>query len=235
MTISQAREPKRGYLANILTIPPLIYPFQYNPTQIVDSKSIKWKKHNRVPPAPSSGSGFFSTLSAIGTGLSELKTDLAQRLSKADLLELESEGGRSLSFSFVVDGRERRPGEPERRREGGNIVPDLAIIRSFTYPKIVDVLELLAAIGSPQGFTSAFFNAPPTMTLIMGGMSMEGFVTQVKITEEAFNADLEPVRAKIEITMTENINSLTFLIDSFKRIGNTAYHTAYEDFGKVLF
>lgn len=233
MTISSAHEPKRGYLANILTIPPLIYPFQYNPDKITDSKTVEFRRHNRVSPEPA-GSGFFGAVAGVASFLGELKTDIAQLLSKAELLELEKEGHRQLNFSFMIDGREHRPGEPERRREDGNIIGDLAIIRSFTYPKIADVIELLGAIGGGN-FSSAFFNQPPTATLIMGGMSVEGFVTDIKITHEAFNADLDPVRAKIEITMLENIDSLSFLVDSFKRIGNAAYHSAYEDYGKVLF
>ncbi len=59
MAHSQLEQPKRGYIANIWTIPPLIYPFEYNPTQITDSKKLDWgPKYDDQRPvraAPSRG------------------------------------------------------------------------------------------------------------------------------------------------------------------------------------
>jgi hypothetical protein len=69
----------------------------------------------------------------------------------------------------------------------------------------------------------------------MGSTSVEGFVTELKVTETLFNEELDPTRAEVELQMTENIDSLSFILDSFKRIGRTFYHTAYEDIGNVLF
>ena len=110
---------------------------------------------------------------------------------------------------------------------------DLAIIRSFTYPALADLLDLLgAAFGSSNA--NPFFQEPPTALLIMGDLSMEGFITELKIVETMFNSELNPVRADIEITMIERIDSLSFIVDSVKRIGRTFYHTAYEDIGDVI-
>jgi hypothetical protein len=36
------------------------------------------------------------------------------------------------------------------------------------------------------------------------------------------------------VTMIEKIDSLSFIIDSVKRLGRTFYHTAYEDIGDVI-
>jgi hypothetical protein len=63
---------------------------------------------------------------------------------------------------------------------------------------------------------------------------VEGFITDLKITETLFNADLDPVRAEVEVTMVEKIDSLSFIIDSVKRLGRTFYHTAYEDIGDAI-
>ena len=251
MTHSQTKSPKRGYLANILTIPPLIYPFQYNPTQLTDSKSLKWGK--RVPAQARSdvqaqgvGGLLGSTLTATGGVLRAGLTGsfgtagniyenalevLGRNFSAADLHRLEQEGDRSLSFKFVIDGREHRPGEPERRRnEEGNILADLSILRSFVYPAIGDLLDVFSLVLGDE----PLFQEPPTALLILGSSSMEGFVTNLKITETLFNSELDPIRAEVEITMIEKIDSLTFVIDSVKRIGRTFYHTAYEDIGDVI-
>jgi hypothetical protein len=252
MAHSQTQPAKRGYLANILTIPPLIYPFQYNPTQLTDSKQLKWGK--RVPAQARSdvqaqgvggllggtltaaggalGAGFSGSFSAAGDIYKNAKEVLGRNFSAADLHQFEEEGDRTLTFKFIIDGREHRPGEPERRRnEEGDILADLSILRSFVYPAIGDLLDVFSLIGGNK----PLFKEPPTALLILGGSSMEGFVTNLKITETLFNSELDPVRAEVEITLIEKIDSLTFIIDSVKRLGRTFYHTAYEDIGNVLF
>jgi hypothetical protein len=240
VTFSAYQHPQRGYIANILTIPPLIYPFQYNPTQITDSKNLQWGVRRPRPledaqTALTAVAG--GNIAALGTAVSVGIEHLGSLFSNADLHEFAKEGDRTISFKFVVDGREQRPDEPARRREDGTIRGDLAIIRSFTYPKMLNVVALLTALSTSEAepFSTFFFNSPPTMTLIMGDMIVEGFVTDLRITEQQFNQDLNPVRAEIEVTMIEKIDSLWFILDSAKRIGRTFYYTAYEDIGKMLF
>jgi len=243
VTFSAYQHPQRGYIANILTIPPLIYPFQYNPKQLTDSKNLQW---GVKPPTPNIGDVALANLlvgastgsaEAIGGTITSGIEFLGTMFSQADMHQFTKEGDRTLSFKFEVDGREQRPGEPARRREDGTIRGDLAIIRSFTYPKMLDVVALLTALSTneKEPFSTFFFNSPPTMTLIMGDMIVEGFVTNLRITEQQFNQDLNPVRAEIEVTMIEKIDSLWFILDSAKRIGRTFYYTAYEDIGKMLF
>jgi hypothetical protein len=237
MSLRQLVQPKRGYLANILTIPPLIYPFQYNPTQVSDSKQLKWGKKD--PMSPEKVGEAFAKLrvgKGIGNAFRASKEVLGRTFSHADLHRLESEGDRTLNFKFIIDGRERRPGEPERRRnESGHILADLAVLHSFVYPQFGDLLAILGSLTEGgKGFSEAWFNEPPSAILVLGGTSVEGFITDLKITETLFNADLDPVRAEVEVTMVEKIDSLSFIIDSVKRLGRTFYHTAYEDIGDVI-
>lgn len=252
MTHSHTQISKRGYLANILTIPPLIYPFQYNPTKLTDSKQLKWGKRTPTQAradvlaqgvgglvggtvAAAGGvlsAGLSGSFSEAGSAYNTAVEVLGRNFSAAALHHFEEEGDRTVSFKFTIDGREHRPGEPERRRnEGGDILADLAILRSFVYPAIGDLLDVFSLVGGNE----PLFQEPPTALLILGSSSMEGFVTSLKITETLFNAELDPVRAEVEVAMIEKIDSLTFIIDSAKRIGRTFYHTAYEDIGNVLF
>jgi hypothetical protein len=249
MSLRQLVQPKRGYLANILTIPPLIYPFQYNPTQVIDSKQVEWEAKTPISPqrglegllgggaaavAAVKQQGFLKGVAMTAKTAPEV---LGRTFSGAELKKLKSEHDRTLNFKFIVDGREHRPGEPERRRnDDGHILADLAILRSFVYPRLADLLDILgAAFGSESNrWLQLWFNQPPTAILVLGSTSVEGFVTELKITETLFNADLDPVRAEVEVTMIEKIDSLSFIIDSVKRLGRTFYHTAYEDIGDVI-
>jgi hypothetical protein len=250
MGVSQSIRSKRGYLANILTFPPLIYPFQFNPTTVTDTKQLEWER--RAPPEGITGRGGQALVSGVtsvvgafqdgpGAGIGALFSStiptLGRTFSGAEMKQLKKEKDRTLNFSFIIDGRERQPGEPERRRgEDGHILGDLAILRTFAYPELLDLLDLVGAIFGDEAdrWQRVWFNEPPPAVLVLGETSIEGEVTELKITEEQFNKDLNPVLAKVEITMIERIDSLSFIIDSVKRVGRTFYHTAWEDIGEVI-
>ena len=237
MAHSQLEQPKRGFLANVWTIPPLIYPFQYNPTQLTDTKKLDWgpKYDDQHPGGPGGLAGL--------TGLTTEK--LGRVFSAAEIKRFQKEDARTLSFKFTIDGREQRDGEPARRRnDAGDIVGDLAVIRSFAYPQFANWLDMASAagiLGSGGGLQEAttwsnlWFNRPPTLTLVLGGLSVEGFVSELKITETLFNSSLDPTRADVEITLLEKIDSISFILDSVKRFGRTFYYTDYEDILNVLF
>ncbi|QQM44580.1 CIS tube protein [Streptomyces liliifuscus] len=234
MSLPALEQPKRGYLAQLLTIPPLIYPFQYNPAQISDSRRLNWSTDR----TPNKEKGYFRGL----TRQLELK---GQRFSGSTLKSFKADAERTVSFRFVIDGRELRPGEPARRRDGsGSILGDLAVIRSFAYPQMVDVLKLAsgvvdafsaAAPTGPEPQDEIFFHEPPPLLLVFGSTTVDGVVSELRINETQFNADLDPVRAEVEISMTERVDSLSFMIDTARRIGLAFYDTAYEDIGNVLF
>lgn len=236
MAHSDLEQPKRGFLANVWTIPPLIYPFQYNPTQLTDSKKLDWgPKYDDQHPGPPRGlAGFGFTTEKLG-----------RVFSAAEVKRFQKEDARTLSFKFTIDGREQRDGEPARRRnDAGDIVGDLAVIRSFAYPQLANWLDMASAAGvlsSGGGLQEAttwanlWFNRPPTLTLVLGGLSVEGFVSELKITETLFNSQLDPTRADVEITLLEKIDSISFILDSVKRFGRTFYYTDYEDILNVLF
>lgn len=222
MTTSQTVIGKRGYLANLENLPPLIYPFQYNPTQLTDSKQVSLGKNDKVSPSP-----------ALAAVEEDVQT-VSSLFSKAEFKRFSSEGDRTLSFQLTLDGRERRPGEPKRRRNAdGDILGDLAILRSFIYPSLGSLSDLLslALTSAPE----PYYPQPPTALLVMGDLVMEGFITSLQITETLFNPELNPLRADVNISMTEKVDSLSFIADSVKRLGRAAYNSAYEDIGEIFF
>lgn len=235
MTLSAAKQAKRGYLANITTVPPLIYPFQYNPQQLTDSKSVSWGRRTPVSDSssveqrlnattPAQVTNAFQALDVVASGFGRI-------FSAADLKKLESEGDRTLSIRFEIDGRETVPSESTRRREDGTVLNDLAILRSFVYPQIVELSEFFEAATSSgcDRWSQVWFNEPPTALLIMGSLTAECYVSNLQITETLFNADLNPVRAEVEMSFIEKVDSLVFVVDAIKRIGLAAYSSAYED------
>ncbi len=256
MAHSKLDQPKRGFLVSVATIPPLIYPFQFNPTEVTDAKRLTWGAKYAPDNVPARGlTGVVSGLQAdvaafqgptggvksgIGQILSSSTEVLGRLFSAAEVKRFEKEEARTITFRFVIDGREQRPGEPARRRTAGDVVGDLAVIRSFAYPQPANWLDM-AGTAKDTGpnwinlFVGAWFNEPPTMTLVLGDMSMEGYVTELKVTETLFNAELNPTRAEVEIELIEKINSISFVLDALKRIGRSAYYTDYEDIGKALF
>jgi hypothetical protein len=233
MTLSTLTQPKRGYLAQILTIPPLIYPFQYNPTQVVDSRKLNWQERG-VTPRPAGASGFGGLVADLRTAWEHT----GKMFSGGQLKSFKHDAERTISFKFLIDGRERRPGEPARRRnEDGDVLADLAIIRSFAYPELIDLAGLAGAVfgAGATDWSQVFFNEPPSTVLVFGSSSVDCYITELKITETQFNKDLNPVRAEVDITMVEKVNSLSAVIDTVKRVGRTFGNSAYEDIGNVLF
>jgi hypothetical protein len=247
MTHPLTKTARRGYLANLFTLPPLVYPFQYNPAQLTDTKEVEWA--TRTPLPVDRGIGGIGAMFAAGQAegglggaekMAGMSREVGGRVfSRAELKQFSRERERTVSFSFPIDGRERRPGEPGlRRNDEGDVLADLAVLRSFVYPRNADWLEiakLVRAGGTKDAFTKLWFDEPPTAVLVLGDMSMEGFVTSLKITETLFNEHLNPVRAQVDITMIEKIDSVSFILDSLKRVVRTVAASAYDDLPRVVF
>lgn len=221
MSPSQTITAKRGYLANLDNIPPLVYPFQFNPTELTDSKDITWGKGIPI--------SLLSPLAAV-SGATQFT---ARLFSKAVFRRFESEGDRILKFKLTLDGREQRPGEPKQRRNAqGDILADLAILRSFVYPALASISDLVTLVSS--GSPDPYSPQPPTVLLVMGDLLVEGFITNLEITETLFNADLNPMRADVSISMIEKIDSLAFAADSIKRFSQSAANTASQDISRIF-
>ena len=217
MSSPQARQPERGYLANISMFTPLIYTFQYNPSEVTDSKRNTLGRKSQ------------SCANQGGVDIEANVGVLGRLFSNAALQKIETEGDRTLSFKIDIDGREQRPGEPAfRRNQAGDILQDLDTLRSFMYPQVSSLTDILQTAANPNKdfWSDIWFNEPPTALLILGDLVMEGFVTDLSITETLFNADLNPVKANVSITLTEKTDSLYFARDAMKRINRTLFASA---------
>jgi hypothetical protein len=172
------RNPVRGFLVSVGLDPEILVQFQYNPAQVSDKRSIS-----------------YATLNAPGM-LMPVK-------------QYSAGGERTLSFTVIVDGLFKGPADDEvdiSRDERGGIAPELNKYRAFMYPQTERWQE---ANGRRDGFTGLYagaetvFAAPPACRFGFGERVVDCVVTEVQITEQLYNPDLDPIRAEVQVTCVE--------------------------------
>lgn len=168
--------PRRGLLEAVGVTPQLQVRFQYNPATLTDKRNVTYATH-----------------AAPGTLL--------------PLHQYTGGGDRTVSFTVLVNGAPDRPPDPGIERDAnGGIGPELAKYRAFVYPRTARWRE---AGTSPTGFTGLYtaqrdlFAAPPDCRFVYGDRVLDCLVTEVSITEQLFTAELAPLRAEVQLTLTE--------------------------------
>lgn len=91
-------------------------------------------------------------------------------------------GERNVTFELILDAIGTRAGD-------GGVLREIAILEAFTYPDTNDLVN-------------AQFAPPPRALLGIGPRIWEGYVSMVQFTEERFNARMEPVYVKAQVTFT---------------------------------
>jgi hypothetical protein len=202
-----------GYLLCLDAIPPLIFPFQFNPDIVSDKKSFKYS------PASQFGQwGFDRTRAGVGAlatlaGLFNDVKEFGSLLTATKPLEPQEGEPRSIGLEFALDASIDGPEEPYRSGSR-DIRFDLAILRSFMYPG----WELTTLL--PELFTSKTFpcwNRPPTCSLSYADISLTGVVTDLDIKMTAFNEKGEPLRAEVNLTFKEQTYSISAITDMVRR------------------
>jgi hypothetical protein len=164
----------------------LVVRFQFNPAQITDRRSVN-----------------YATLNAPG-----LLMPIRQYISGGD---------RTISFTVHVDSRFNRLAETATNKSGppppvviatdknGNITPELNKYRASLYPQdaasLTNVSNSFVDIYKDK--PAPLFTNPPICLFGMGNETINCIVTEVNITETLFNAQLEPLRADIALTLVE--------------------------------
>ena len=202
-----------GYLLNLDAVPPLIFPFQFNPDIVSDKKSFKYSPANRFGQwgfdRTKAGSGFFGTISGFSNDVKEF----GSLLTATKPLEPQEGEPRTIGLEFALDASMDAPAEPYRSGSR-DIRFDLAILRSFMYPG----WELMTLL--PELFTSTTFpcwNRPPTCSLSYADISLTGVVTDLDIKMTEFNANGQPLRAEVNLTFKEQTYSVSTITDFVRR------------------
>lgn len=205
--------PAPGYLACLDAVPPLIFPFQFNPDLLSDKKSFKYSAANRFGEwkfdRTAAATGFFGGVAGL---LSDLK-EWGSLLTATKPLEPQEGEPRQIGIEFVLDATLAGPYDLTSESPR-NIKADLAVLRSFVYPG----WELLTVI--PELITSGTFpcwNRPPACSFSYGGISMTGVMTDLDIKLTAFNEDGDPLRAEVSVTLKEQTYSIGTVVDTVSR------------------
>lgn len=178
MSNVQRANPARGFLVSVGVEPEIRVRFQYNPDKVTDKRSVS-----------------YASLTAPGMLM--------------PVRQYTAGGERTMSFTVLVDGLFDGPADDTialTRDDRGGIGPELAKYRAFTYPRTPRWLD---AAGAADGFTGLYaeaepaFAAPPTCLFGFGERVLDCVVTEVTITEQLFNATLDPVRAEVQVSLTE--------------------------------
>jgi hypothetical protein len=168
------RAPVRGALVSVGVTPEIRCNFQYNPTEVSDRRSATWASVN----AP----GLLMPVRQYVQG-----------------------GDRTLSFTVRLNGMADGPGRIEQAPDG-SILPELNKYRAFVYPGRYRQGTSWRDAGA--SFVGLYtdqqrFAAPPECLFHLGRRIISCAVTEVSISEVAFNADLAPLRADVAVTLVE--------------------------------
>lgn len=179
-----------------ISIPPLIVPFQFNP------ESISRERSNRF--------------SAPGSALAGVKEDKEgtkgqMKLSEFqckydDLMKLRDEqdvdsGGETISFDIRLDATDKlNEGNPIAEQFG--IAPQLSTLELMMYPKQERLFEQIAS-RIVEGYSPTGKEKPPIILFVWGRKRILPVnITSMRITEEEFSTDLNPIRATVAVSLT---------------------------------
>ncbi len=177
------QDPQRGFLCSAGLDPEILVEFQFNPTQLTDSRKINYASlgaPGRLMPIRQYTQGGDRTLSF------KIRID-AMFQNPADHTGLGTHG-----IGIAVD-------------EVGGITPELNKYRAFVYPK--NPYWPYAAesfVWLYEGTNE--FASPPTAVFGFGANRViDCIVTEVGITELFFNEELAPLRADVSLTLVEYV------------------------------
>ncbi|ONI92915.1 hypothetical protein ALI22I_01175 [Saccharothrix sp. ALI-22-I] len=209
---------RKGYLANLFTVPPLIFKFQFHPEILSEKKGFeyreapelgKWAFDKSVKAAGiTGGSALARAAKVAGAALDDFK-HFGSLLVATKAMDPTCGRPRTFALEFALDAR-ARPDDPTTfdAARRGRIEPDLAVLRSFMNPTL-DIPALLA--GQP------IWAKPPTCQLKLGDVELECVMNDLNIKITKFKPDLTPERAEVSLTLSEQTRSLSTVIDVLTR------------------
>jgi hypothetical protein len=203
---TEQRQVLRGFLANLDTIPPLIFTFQYNPSAVSDNKTVTYSKK----------AGNFADRAATSKKAGNY-ADRAPAIAGNIPNRVYTGGPRTISFDLKLHGLEQGTNPLNPTAIDNGISTELAKLRSFLYPK-ADAWGALG--GIPDSSTEGTrVPSPPTCYFGFGTKILECIVTDIKITETQFNSALAPVRADVSVTLEviEDDGNALYQLDKQRR------------------
>ena len=218
--------PKKGYLAALINIPPLIFRFQFNPDILNVKKSFKYDAassfgqwgFDKTKKGAAGGFGSVgAALSSIGGGAVGLYNDIKSwgpLLSNVKPLEAKEGDPQEIALEFKLDATDSAASlDPLITDHPSTIESDLATLQSFMYPPW-DIFDLYKGLFKSEHPCPS---PPPECTFVFGGMTINCVMTDLSTKITQFDSSGKPVRADVEITLKEQTLSTSPLSQFVKR------------------
>lgn len=180
---NQPKILKGAFVEYGISIPPLIVPFQFNPESISRDRTNRFNVPGKNEEVSREYHQDFDDLSKIRN---------AQDVKF---------GSETISFDIRLDATDKLDeGDPITQQFG--IAPQLSTLELMMYPK-TDSLALAELVGIAEGHTFTGTEKPPMILFIWGRKKVLPVnITSMKIKEEEFSTDLNPIRATISVSLT---------------------------------
>lgn len=190
-----------------LSIPPLFVVFQFNPVQLSRNRSITFNPPNEVVPctSPSKATGKdgkqetrpkYSSLRKY-----HLEEDNLFKIQENQQVTINEE---TISFEIRLDASDKLD-EGDIITEQFGIAPQLAALEMMVHPKEESLLgdALGSLLGGKKGFSFTKGENPPLVLFIWGRKRVLPVnITSMNVTETEFSTDLNPLRAKVSVSLT---------------------------------
>lgn len=178
---------KGAFVEYGISIPPLIVPFQFNPVSVSRDRTNKFYIPGKSIKEEVSYEYFQKK------GFDKLK-----ELREAQDVEF---GLETISFDIRLDATDKLD-EGDLITQQFGITPQLSTLELMMYPK-TESLALLELVGFTEGYTFTGKEKPPMVLFIWGRKKVLPVnLTSMKIEEEEFSTDLNPIRATIGVSLT---------------------------------
>lgn len=189
---NQPKILKGAFVEYGISVPPLIVPFQFNPLTISRDRKSTFS----VPGWAREAVGEETSLRDFHQMFTDLTT--LQEIQDARV------GPEVISFEIRLDATDKlNEGDPITQQFG--IAPQLSTLELMMYPKSESIAgaAISELLGPTVGHTFTGTEKPPVVLFVWGRKKVLPVnLTSMKVTEEEFSTDLNPIRATIAVILT---------------------------------
>lgn len=189
---------KGAFVEYGISIPPLIVPFQFNPVTISRDRANTFNVPGYIQQWSKEQGGGNISLREY-----HQREECGKLENLRDLQDVKV-GSETISFDIRLDATDKLDeGDPIAQQFG--IAPQLSTLELMMYPKEESLagLAISELLGPTAGHTFVGTEKPPMILFVWGRKKVLPVnLTSMKVKEEEFSTDLNPIRATISVSLT---------------------------------